>query len=346
MAGVGHLAKDVLGLEVDQVWPQQARVDVLGVRAWIVPPADVYAGLGGGHVDKRLVKGEHVGLEDELQKLIVCHAVIAGVAPHGQVRRIHLEHDTRGGNSLVFRPERLRKGVDVRGVVTVVLVGAEEGDGAGGWHRPEARAGRKPLRRGSGHQRREVGLAELCAIVDIHRRTHACQLGASRRVLVEGDEPIDACEALAVLRGIIHVGGHGHVHHGAISVHSVDAGQHVADVVGASHLAIIHDVYASLPLHAHHFIQGSPLAAGEGPNVGALDPLTLACAGRRGEGMGHCPGSSGGVRAAGRARRGDAGREGGDRLQGGILQYGLGARQAKSSGQCRYPEGVHTKVEH
>ena len=95
--------------------------DVVGVRAFVVAPADMDANHAGRNVAERMV--ERFGVEGGApQKLRFGKVLKRRMPRHCQIGAIDLQHKTRSGNGGVFFPHRLGDGRDVIFVAAIISV--------------------------------------------------------------------------------------------------------------------------------------------------------------------------------------------------------------------------------
>jgi len=104
--------------------------DVVGVRAFVVAPADMDADHVGRNIAERMI--ERFGMESGTpQKLRFGEVLKSGVPRHCQIGAIDLQHKTRRDDGGVLFPHRLGDGRDIVFVAAIISVRQEARDHAG-----------------------------------------------------------------------------------------------------------------------------------------------------------------------------------------------------------------------
>ncbi len=132
---VGGLEQDRGRFRLQHDAEDLREVDVVRVWTFVVAPAHVHAQAVGGNVHERGVERFHLLLR-LVQELRFAQVLEAGVACHGEVGAVDLQHETCGYDRFILGAHRRGDGLEVGRVRRVKLVRLEGGyhTGRGGIH--------------------------------------------------------------------------------------------------------------------------------------------------------------------------------------------------------------------
>ena len=236
VARIGGLQRNALDLCAENDADDLAEIDVVGVRALVIAPADVHANLVRRYLGERVI--EHVDVKRRaLEKLGFGQILKAGMPGHGEIGTIELQDEACRNDGLVLFPHRVRDGLDIGLVGGVIAIGQKACDHA---------------RRGSRQKR-------LGWTGRIHGRAHVGKIAAQCVAILHLDRA-DADDALETLcpRQLRHlfakVGKRRHVEVGLGRSRSSFVGKagkpivHVRRVADLAGFAIADDVDAGIDL--------------------------------------------------------------------------------------------------
>jgi len=203
------------------------------------------------------------------------------VAAHGEVWTIDLELQAGGGNAGILSTESVAESPYIGIVLAEVEVLAEERQSARRWDRVEGIGYRLAHIGESSHER--VQRRDCCWQITWMR--YACEVRDCLTFRVECDQSIPTSKSLSILWHIMHVHCRRHavlraaacrgaVRWTAATPQTLDAIDHIGNVVFSAPFAVIHHVHANFCLLLYHLRQSKLTLtwARERADMGGTDP--------------------------------------------------------------------------